>query len=445
MKRSEQQRSSATIGILAIAALAAALGMNFCAVPAAQAQTYQVLHYFTNGADGREPVAGLSMDGAGNLYGTASLGGANYCGGNGCGVVFKLTKHAGGWVFSTLYNFSGDDGRLPSARVIFGPDGNLYGTTPDGGNNDLCTELFGGCGVVFKLSPPPSICRSTSCPWTETVLHRFNGDDGALPSNEVVFDHAGNLYGTTEFGGTNNQCLDGYGLGCGNVFQLTPAQGPWTETVLYNFLSNGSDGTQPLSNLIFDGSGNLYGTTSAGGTTGAGTVFELTPSGGGWNESVLFGQFTLNNNTGEEPVGGVIFDPAGNLYGTTSYGSYYGDTAGTVFKMTPGSGGWAYDVLYTIPSNEPQIGGPVAGLTRDAAGNLYGTTRTGGMYGAGQVFKITSDGSVTSLHDFVGYDGCGPASNVILDSQGNLYGTAAFCGQRNNCSIGCGVVWEITP
>lgn len=414
-------------------------------ISAAQAQTFTVLHSFTNGADGRDPFAGLSMDRAGNLYGTAARGGLPNCdSGNGCGTVFKLTNHNGNWIFSSLYEFNGTDGVSPFARVIVGPDGNLYGTTVDGGNVNDCFGIDAGCGLVFKLTPPPNICRGTSCPWNEAVIYAFSGNDGAFPYSEVVFDQAGNLYGTTLLGGTSGLCT--YGLGCGNVFELSPAQGSWTEQVLYNFQDNGSDGTQPASNLIFDAAGSLYGATTAGGTTNAGTIFELSPTAGGWNETVLFGQFDGHNGTGVEPWGGVIFDPAGNLYGTTSYGNYNDDTAGTIFKMTPGSGGWNFDVLYTIPSIDPQIGGPVASLTRDAAGNLYGTSRTGGVNGAGQVFKISPDGTYTSLHDFLGgADGCEPQSNVVIDSQGNLYGTATFCGARTNCSIGCGTVWEITP
>ncbi|MFZ0314718.1 MAG: choice-of-anchor tandem repeat GloVer-containing protein [Candidatus Korobacteraceae bacterium] len=432
-----------------LAAIAlASFVLSVVLMSSAAAQTFTVLHNFTNGADGRDPFAGLSMDRAGNLYGTAARGGLTNCdGGNGCGVVFKLSNHNGGWTFSTLLEFNGTDGLSPQARVIVGPDGNLYGTTVNGGTNgEDCVELASGCGVVFKLTPPPNICRSTTCPWNETVLYNFSGDDGAFPYNEVVFDEAGNLYGTTEMGGTSGLC-NPYGIfGCGNVFKLSPAQG-WMENILYEFQSNGTDGVEPMSNLIFDAVGNLYGATVNGGTTGGGTIFELSSSGGSWNESVLFGQFTLSNSTGEQPWGGVIFDPQGNLYGTTSYGSYYGDTAGTIFKMTPGSGSWSYDVLYTIPSIDPQIGGPVASLTSDAAGNLYGTTRTGGVNGDGQVFKITPDGTFTSLHDFLGgSDGCEPQSNVVIDSHGNLYGTATFCGEaRNNCSIGCGTVWEITP
>ncbi len=430
---------------MALAGMASALLLVFAAAES-QAQTFHVIHSFTNGADGRDPFAGLSMDRAGNLYGTAARGGITNCdGGNGCGTVFKLANHHGNWIFSTLHEFNGQDGAEPWARVIVGSDGNLYGTTTAGGNNELCNSFFGGCGVVFKLSPPASICRSTSCPWNETLLYDFSGNDGAFPYNEVVFDQVGNLYGTTEMGGPSSPC--GYDfLGCGNVFELSPAQGSWTENVLYNFQSNGTDGVEPMSNLIFDAAGNLYGATTSGGTTNGGTIFKLSPSGGGWTESVLFGQFDVNNGTGELPWGGVIFDPAGNLHGTTSYGSYYGNTAGTVFEMTPGTGGWNYDVVYTFPTHSPQIGGPTVGLTSDAAGNLYGTTRTGGAFDAGQIFKISPDGTFTSLHDFMGgADGCGPQSNVLIDNQGNLYGTAAFCGQRNICSIGCGVVWEITP
>ena len=436
------------IDLVAAAVLAGLLVLCIVQPQKAQAQTYQVLHYFTDGADGREPAAGVTMDQAGNLYGTASYGGAHYCGGNGCGVVFKMTKLGSAWVLNTLYNFSGNDGQSPEARVVIGPDGNLYGTTFNGGNaGAACDELFEGCGVVFKLNPPPTNCRSSACPWIETVLHHFSGDDGAFPSNEVVFDQAGSLYGTTQEGGTNGGCNPYRIFGCGNVFQLSLVNGVWHENVLYNFQDTGGDGTQPSSNLIFDGSGNLYGTTTLGGATGAGTVFQLTPASPFWNENILYGQFGLPN--GEDPWGGVIFDPAGNLYGTTSYGNYYGDTAGTIFKLTPGNPSWGFDLLYTIPSINPQIGGPVATLTRDAAGNLYGTTRTGGAQGAGQLFKITPDGVFTSLHDFClgGFpctDGAGPESNVIIDSHGNLYGTAA--GGGSGChGDGCGVVWEITP
>ena len=165
-----------------------------------------MLHTFTNGADGRDPAAGLTMNRSGNLYGTAAYGGRTNCDQeNGCGTVFKLTKVQGGWVFSTLYQFNYSDGMAPAARVIFGPDGSLYGTTEFGGNsNPTCENLFSGCGVVFKLSPPPTTCRSTSCPWNEKVLYNFTGDDGAFPENEVAFDSTGSLYGTTQFGGTAN-------------------------------------------------------------------------------------------------------------------------------------------------------------------------------------------------------------------------------------------------
>ena len=409
------------------------------------AQTFSVVHSFTGGADGRIPAAGLTMDRAGNLYGTASAGGTQYCSGNGCGVVFKLSSIGGNWIFTTLYNFQqGSDGANPTARVIFGPNGNLYGTTSQGGGvGDACNALLGGCGTVFKLSPPASACKSALCPWRETVLYRFNGDDGASPGGEVVFDQSGNLYGTTAFGGTSGACNPYGTFGCGNVFELMPAQGLWTESVLYNFLADGNDGTEPFANVIFDAAGNLYGTTYAGGVYGGGAVFQLTASSTGWTENILYNQFNFPG--GIRPWSGLAFDAAGNLFGTTSRGQP-DQTGGTAFKLAPaGDGSWTFSTLYTFLTDDFAGRGPAAGLVMDSAGNFYGTSYTGGAYGDGFVYKMTPQGVVTSLHDFCagGYpctDGCAPESTVVLDASGNLYGTASVCG-----SHGEGVVWKIAP
>ena len=250
----------------------------------AQAQTFKVIHTFTGGADGAWPYAGLTMDRAGNLYGTAQAGGggnlrSSGCGGSGCGTVFKLVPRGSGWVFTTLYSFQGgSDGAVPTARVIFGPDGSLYGTTSVGG---------AGYGTVFKLQPPLVACKSALCPWTETVLYRFTGgSDGANPGGgDLIFDKAGNLYGTAQYGGYEGGSCSETG-GCGVVFELTPSSSGWIYSVIHRF-TGGADGGYPYSGVISDNAGNLYGTAGGGGSSGGGTVYELIPSGSGWQEKTL--------------------------------------------------------------------------------------------------------------------------------------------------------------
>jgi uncharacterized repeat protein (TIGR03803 family) len=219
-------------------------------VPAA-AQTFTVLHSFS-GADGGTPKSGLTMDRAGNLYGTTMVGG-NYnpsCFANtGCGTVFKLSHSGTGWVLSQLYRFNGtSDGATPMARVVLGPDGALYGTTYYfGPNND---------GTVFKLQPPATFCHSVSCPWTETTLIGLAQSTGDAPLGDLTFDAAGNIYGTTALGGVFENCE---GSGCGVVYKLSHSGGTWTEDILYNF-TDGADGASPRGGVIFDQAGNLYGT-----------------------------------------------------------------------------------------------------------------------------------------------------------------------------------------
>jgi uncharacterized repeat protein (TIGR03803 family) len=403
-----------------------------------QAQTLTVLHDFTSGGDGDFPTAGLTMDRAGNFYGTTAGGG--YASLNclyGCGTVFKLSRNASSWVLTPVYSFTGgDDGTTPDARVLFGPDGLLYGTTT--GDSSL-----GGTGkaTAFSLRLPSAPCKTALCPGEETVLYRFVGPmDGSGPGwGDLAFDQAGNLYGTTSDGGT---------YGYGSVYELTPSTGSWTETILYSF-TGGDDGSQPKSGVIFDQAGNLYGTTLFGGAGARGTVFQLTHSGSGWTEKVLhsFG------SSGSGPFGGLIFDPSGNLYGTTQTG-YMGLGNGTVFMLTPSGDDWTLTTLYSFPAGFTY---PYARLTMDAAGNLYGTTSyfygpggyLGGQGSEGSVFKLAFlNGSWTyvDLHDFDGRsDGGGPFGSVILDTSGNLYGTGTAGGTVLYCSGGCGVVWEITP
>jgi uncharacterized repeat protein (TIGR03803 family) len=379
----------------------------------------KVLYNFGNGADGKYPASGLIRDAAGNLYGT-TVGGPHPP----SGTVFELSPtQGGGWTETVLYTFGGlPDGAEPWAGLIFDAAGNLYGTTSQGGN-----YLY---GTVFELMP------NGSGGWTETVLHSFgSGTDGYQPLNgSLMFDAAGNLYGTTQEGGT---------AGGGTVFELTPnGSGGWTETVLHSF-GSGTDGRFPLAGLIFDAAGDLYGTTELGGNSNAGTVFELTPNGGGgWTETVLhrFG----NGTDGAEPWAGLIFDARGNLYGTTFQGGNY--LGGTVFELTPnGSGGWAETVLHSFGKGTDGYQPTYGSLIFDAAGNLYGTTQLGGSSNSGTVFELTPDGSggwaETLLDSFDATDGQRfPWAGLIFDAAGNLYGTTYGGG-----TYGHGTVFELTP
>jgi uncharacterized repeat protein (TIGR03803 family) len=329
--------------------------------------TESVLYSFTASADGGSPYADLIVDGAGNLYGTTSGGGSGY------GTVFKLTPNSNGkWTESVLYSFSGGvDGNLPSAGLIFDTAGNLYGTTLLGGS----AQCRYGCGVVFKLTP------NSNGKWTESVL--FSGADGNRPSGGVIFDAVGNLYGASSYGGAS---------GDGTVFKLTPKSGGgWTESVLHSF-TGGADGSLPTASLILD-AGNLYGTTFYGGNinrgcTGqaCGVVFKLIPnSDGSWTEQVLH---KFENNPAANPNGVLIFDAAGNLYGTTLFGAPV--NGGVVFTMAPKSdGSWAFTVLHVFKFKPAAL--PYAGVILDKAGNLYGTTSScGDSYGCqGVVFEIT--------------------------------------------------------
>jgi len=385
----------------------------------AVAQKEQVLYSFNNkGTDGYNPDAGLIFDGSGNLYGTTHGGGTN-----GLGTVFELTPTAGGgWTETVLWSFGkGHDGAGPYAGLIFDRAGNLYGTTISGGKS--------GIGTVFELTP------KAGGVWAEKVLHSFGGPDGIAPHGGLIFDGLRqNLYGTTTGGGKH---------GLGTVFELTPkAGGGWTEKVLHNF-GKGNDGAEPDDSLIFDGSGNLYGTTFYGGNKDGGAVFEMTPkAGGGWMEKVLY-SFKNNFRDGLDPFAGLILDASGNLYGTTVLGGT--TNLGTVFELTPkAGGGWTEKVLHRFGKGNDGAE-PYAGLILDA-GNLYGTTIFGGKYnGDGTVFELTpkAGGRWTEkvLHNFGnGTDGSSPYAGLIFDASGNLYGTTNSGG-----AYGEGTVFEITP
>ena len=269
----------------------------------------KVLYTFTGGSDGGSPTAALILDTAGNLYGTAEFGGTGACSSvaSGCGVVFELVYSGGSYSEKVLHSFTGgSDGGLPVASLVLDSSGNLYGTTPCGGNS-LCAGGSGGNGVVFELVKASG--------YKESVLHTFTGgSNGSVPTAPVILDSSGNLYGTTEFGGDAGACS---GTGCGVVFELLKAAG-YEETVLHTFTGGGTDGGLPVSPVVADASGNLYGTTTAGGSEGDGVVFEIVKSSGHFEVLHSFAGTTAGD--GAEPTAGLALDSSGNLYGTTYAG-----------------------------------------------------------------------------------------------------------------------------
>jgi len=392
--------------------------------------------------NGANPESSLVFDPSGNLFGTTNAGGSQGCSYDyvlGCGTVFELTPTGSGtWTNHVLHSFSnnGVDGNYPVAGVVLDGAGNVYGTTQYGGTGACVTaEGFAGCGVVFELTP------TTGGRWRERVLHSFQSDgvDGVYPEAGLVLDAAGDLYGTTYGGGGAS---DPYGT----VFELTPAgEGEWTETILHNFdACCNVDGFDPLADLIFDSQGNLYSTTLAGGSGYLGTVYELSPAGDGtWTETILY-DFSDRGSAGYEPTTGLAVDASGNLYGTTSIGGV--GQGGAVYELTPIVGrGWAEMTLYSFDDKygrDPSR--PVGSLILDAAGNLFGTTRDGGSFGAGTVFELEPQANGTwafnQLHGFGSSrrDGYYPIAGVNLDALGNLYGTTPDGGAR-----GDGIVFEI--
>jgi uncharacterized repeat protein (TIGR03803 family) len=367
---------------------------------------FAVLYTFCsqpNCTDGGYPKSALIKDKAGNLYGTTSGGGVY----GSYGTVFKLAPDG---TETVLHAFAGADGAGPDAGLLMDKAGDLYSTTSEGGG----AGCYGGngCGIVFELAPDG----------TETVLHAFTGADGANPYAGVIRDKAGNLYGTTWEGGA---CDEQYG--CGTAFKLST---DGIETVLYEF-TDGNDGGYPFGGLIKDKEGNLFGTTESGGSgtgcpgsVGCGTVFKLARNGA---ETVLY---AFNGGSdGLEPLAGLIMDKAGNLFGTTAYGGGTGcggAGCGTVFKLAPNG---AESVLHAFVGSDGA--NPFAGLIMDEKGNLYGTTYSGGAAGDGTVFKLKPDGTETVLHFFAGWDGAVPGAALLMDKKGNLYGTTEYGGTND--------------
>jgi uncharacterized repeat protein (TIGR03803 family) len=384
---------------------AAALFTLFYIAQSASAQTFTVLYAFKGGTDGDAPFGAIVRDNAGNLYGTTEAGGADLI-----GTVFKVTN-AGDETL--LHSFSGfpTDGSEPTGGLVQG-GGEFYGTASGGGANDA--------GAVFKMSASGS----------ESLVYSFAyyPTDGSYPTGGLIRDSAGNLYGTTSQGGELNE---------GIVFKIDSSG---EETVLHSFAGYPTDGAGSYyGSLARDGAGNLYGATGGGGAFGLGTVFKLTPAG---VETILH-SFT-GSTDGSGPTGGLILDTKGNLYGTTSAGGSGGGTecvfggCGIAFEISPAG---KLTILHDFTGSPSDGAGPYANLVMDASGNLYGTTLIGGTFGNGTVFKIDTSHNESILHSFdESTDGAEPFGPVTLDSKGNIYGTASYGG-----ASGAGTVFMITP
>jgi uncharacterized repeat protein (TIGR03803 family) len=403
-------------------------------------------------------------------------------------VISVLAPGASAATEKVLHSFTGgSDGQAPDEGLIWDQAGNLYSATLDGGVGSCRNEYGTGCGVVYQLTP------NADGTWTENVLHRFKGgQDGSNPTwGNLTFDSAGNLYGTTNQGGKYGQ---------GTVFELTPdSHGNWTKTVLHNFKGK-SDGTTPMTTLVFDNAGAFYGTAVGGGAHGGGTVFKMTPgsnnhwnfhvihefarklgfypwagltpgpdgafygttrddgyycshdcgtvyeltptSGGKWTYKVIH-RFRGGKDGADPGAGGLVLDSQGNLFGDAEIQGAYG--YGLIYELTPGAGDkWTFQVLYQFTGGEDGGFPQACTLIFDAAGNLYGPAKSGGAYGYGVVFKLTpnQDGTWTEsvVYDFGGSDGASPGAALNSDPSGNIYGITTGGG-----AYGYGAVYEITP
>lgn len=405
------------------------LAMFVFAACHAEAQERVIYSFSNNGTDGATPRSNLIFDSQGNLFGTTSAGGAD----NGYGTVFELSPQGdGSWKETILYSFPGELGGVgPSGGLIFDSSGNLYG---------LATGSE-ATGEVYELSPPVT----SGGMWTQTVLYSFLGSpDGEMPVGNLIFDQQGNLYGVTSSGGN--------GIGDGTVFELTPgSKGIWTEKVIFTFTGS-STGYSPMSGLIFDGDGNLYGTAGGGGSGFSGVLYELSPPSPGttWNETVIW-NFAQKVPAEGGPTSSLIFDTKGNLYGTTG-GQYPG--WGTVFEMSPpalSGGAWTELTLYSFVHGAADGYQPEANVIFDADGDLWGTTISGGPNldavgdSKGSIFELTPHTGGTWTEDpayFFGTntnDGYETSAGLIEDSKGNFYGTSPYGGN------GTGTVFEFTP
>jgi len=375
---------------------------SFILVQSARAQSFNVVHNFTGGTDGANPLNGLMMGAGGFMYGTTSAGGAYNN-----GTVFRIAPTG---ILQTIYAFRGGaDGSTPQSFLVEDSAGYLYGTTSGGG-------AFGG-GTVFRIVNS-----------TKTILHNFgSGSDGSAPLGGLAFDSAGNLYGTTSAGGAN---------GNGAVFMLSASGILWRETVLYSF-GTGTDGAVPYAGVTLDSAGDVLGTTSAGGTGGYGTIFELSKA-HSWAETIVYN--FQNQNDGAVPYAGLIADGHGNFYGAATEGGSLG--GGSIFELTPAGSGWNFNAFASLAGWG--ISGTFRNLMLSPSGTLYATTHCDGQDSAGTVYELVpgSGGTwtYTLLYSFTGgTDGLYSFSNLVMFAN-RLYGTTNEGG-----AYGYGVVFAVVP
>lgn len=441
MHRGARQLNFKPVNCLQARVLAPVLLTLAWLVPSASAQTFSTLYKFGGAPDGAGPNDSLIVDRAGNLYGTTLSGGNYACdtanGSGGCGTIFRISKNG---IAITVHAFSDNpDGKEPYSGLLPTPSGAAYGTTYSGGS--------AYDGTVYKVDQTGAV----------TIVHNFlDRPDGRYPYlATLVSDAAGNLYGTTENGGTDPiVCF------CGVVFKISPSG---HETILHRFLGGPGDGSYPNAGLVVDSAGNVYGTTFFGGSNcsglgeagGCGTIFKISSAG---KMSILY-NFT-GGTDGANPEGKLFVDASGNLYGTAAYGAMVCDPlnfgCGTIFKLdTSGK----LTTLHTF-TGAPDGATPVGGLITDPAGNAYGVTNYGGNAlcgdnkllapGCGTVYKIARNGTLTILHSFDQTDGATPNASLVRDAAGNLYGTTPnggnpICNYGRPPIVGCGTVFKITP
>jgi uncharacterized repeat protein (TIGR03803 family) len=402
------------------------LGLRVSAPAQAQIR-FQVIHRFADNP-GYIALAQPTFDGAGNLYVGTEFGGVKggiNCGINGCGTIYQVNPTAGA---RPLYEFlGGSDGASPIGRLLLDSAGNIYGATYDGGgSNEKICQINGAPEGCGTVFELSPVAGGG---FQEKVLYAFTKQtEGYFPAGGVIFDGEGNLYGTTGIGGSTTCGSNG----CGAVYKLTHnTDGSWTESVLHAFSGTaGTDGCDPSGELTFDSAGNLYGTTWGCGANQGGIIYELSPaSGATWTETVLY---NFVGATGSGPMTGLTFDVAGNLYGTTSSGGADGE--GTVFELSPALGGWTHTILHNFRGGKGDGAFPRGAISFDAAGNIYSTTAQGGpatagcTSGCGIVFKLSASSgwAETAMHVFQdGNDGASPEGGVVIDSAGNIYGTVS--------------------
>lgn len=376
---------------------------------AARAQTFTTLYNFTGGSDGGEPYAGLIQGPSSNLYGTTAASGDLKCnGGYGCGVAFEVDTAGNETV---LHAFTGypSDGASPEAPVARDKSGNIYGTTFNGGSGN-CGNGH-GCGTVYKMDSAGS----------ETVFYSFTGgSDGCYPAQGLVVGKSDTLFGTTWSCGSADY---------GTIFRVDSAG---KLTLLHSFAGSPSDGAEPIyGHLARDKSGNLYGVTSAGGTSNYGTLYKLSKGG----KFTLLHSFQGGTSDGCTPQGSVVQDKVGNFYGTSSScGSSYN---GTIWKVGPKG---KDTILYSFAGGPNDGSNPEAGVALDSKGNLYGVTAGGTVTGYGALYELSAKGTLTLLHTFDGSDGEDPAGEVLWTAKGTLFGTTP-----NGGTHGYGTVWKYVP